>query len=732
MDIKYNKQDNTFHLYNSKISYIFSVEKEKYLITQYFGKRINSFNMSRRNWQYDRGFLSNPDITDKNFSLDVVLREYPDSFQGDFRSSAYVLQSEDGDRVTRFKFSDYKIYHGKKKFTELPQVDGDKKDTLTLEITLIDDIRNLKIILYYNIYEDLAAITRSVEFINESTEIIHIKKLLSMNLDFLEDDWDLLTLTGSHLDEKRQNRRPIKSDQIRIESSRGTSSSQATPFIGLLKPYTNEFSGESIGITLMYSGSFEATVQKTQFGSIRTQIGINSEGFSWVSVPSETLKVPEAIIMFSDEGINGLSHEFHRLFETRVIRKQFIDRPRPVLINTWEAFYNNINESNVLELAEISKDLGFELLVIDDGWFKNRNSDVSGLGDWIVDQKKFPSGLTSLSNKIRDIGLEVGLWFEPEMISKDSDLYKNHPEWVICSKRYDPISSRNQFVLNMGIKEVQDYLFNKIANIITENKLSYIKWDMNRHLTDLYSEKLSSVQQGELSYRYTLGLYSLLEKLNVTFPNVIFENCSSGGGRIDPGMMRYMPQCWVSDNTDAIARLNIQAGTSILFPPSVLGNHVSDIPNHQVGRLTPIQTRFNVSLFGVLGYELDIVKLDENEKSIIKGQIDFYKKYRNLFQFGTFYRLYSSDSNYVTWQTVSKNQDLTAIITTQKLYPNAYRVPIIKLVGLDPNSYYENIETGEIFGGDELMFSGLSFERVKRDFYSWLKIFKKVSENDGK
>ncbi|HEM3560651.1 TPA: alpha-galactosidase [Streptococcus suis] len=726
MNIDYNSQNNTFHLYNSKLSYVISVEKNQFLVTQYFGKRIRSFNMSRRHWQYDRGFLSNPDNADKEFSLDVILREYPDTFQGDFRTAAYRIRSEDGDAVTRFKFAGHKIYCGKQDLSGLPQVDGNENDTLTLEIYLLDDIRNLKIILFYNIYEDVAVVTRSVKFINDSTETICVEKLLSMNIDFLDEDWEVLTLTGSHLDEKRQNRRAILSDQIRVESTRGTSSPQATPFIGLLKPQSNEFVGDCVGITMMYSGSFEATIQKAQFGSIRTQIGINSDGFSWVSNPSESLDVPEAIIAFSDEGTNGLSNEFHKLFESRVIRPQFRERERPILINTWESFYNAIDETKVLELAKVSKDLGFELLVIDDGWFKNRNSDASGLGDWVVDGEKFPSGLAALSKQIREMGLEFGLWFEPEMVSKDSNLFKQHPDWVICSHRYEPINSRNQFVLNLGINDVQNYLFEKISTIIIESKATYIKWDMNRHLTDLFSAGLSNSQQGELSFRYTLGLYSLLEKLNLCFPDVLFENCSSGGGRLDPGMLRYMPQAWVSDNTDAIGRLDIQEGTSILFPPSILGNHVSDTPNHQVGRITPIQTRFNVASLGVLGYELDLTSLDDKEKFIIKSQIDFYKSYKSLFQFGKFFRLYAPNHNYNAWQIVSKNGDLTALIVIQKLSPNSYRVPIIKLAGLDSESFYENIESGEVFGGDELMFSGLSFERVRTDFHSWLKIFKKV------
>lgn len=729
MAIEYNQQENTFHISNQHISYVIGIEKETYLVGKYFGKKLNYFNGSRYHYLYDRGFCSNPDNDDKSFSLDTILNEFPDSQSGDFRTPAYQLEGLDGDPVTRFSYQGYEIHKGKEKLAGLPYVRVfDDSQAESLIIHLKDSVRQLELDLTYTIYDDQPIITRSAKLLNLGQEPVYIKKLMSYNLDFLDGDWEVLTLYGSHINEKNLNRRPIQSDLIKIGSTRGTSSPQSSPFIGLVKADTTENSGEAYGFTLMYSGSFEGSIEKSQYGTLRTQLGIQSKNFKWLLEPEDVFQAPEVILTYSDKGLNKLSQGFHRLFVNQVMNPQFAKKERPILINSWEGHYFDIDEDNLYELAVESHKLGFELFVIDDGWFKKRNSDRSSLGDWVFDDKKFPSGFEKFAARIRALNLKLGIWFEPEMVSPDSELYRHHPNWVIKSWRYEPILSRNQLVLDLTNPNVREYLVDSISNVIEEGEVSYVKWDMNRHLTDLYSVNLGAAQQGELSHRYVLGLYDILERLTQRFPNVIFENCSSGGGRFDAGMLYYMPQTWTSDNTDAIARLQIQNGTSLLFPQVAMGNHVSDIPNHQLGRLTPLETRFNVACAGNLGYELDLVSLSDEEKAAIKSQITFYKKYRKTFQFGKFYRLSSANDNIISWQIVSQDGNQVILIVVQKMASNVYKVPIIHLHGLDEEVFYQNRETKEAFCGDELMYSGLTIPRMKGDYISKMYVFEKLKE----
>ena len=726
MQISFEEEQQVFHLYNDKISYVIQVEKQRYLKHCYYGKRIKRWRGGIKDYYYDRGFCANPVEEDRTFSLDTQLREFPESGQGDFRSPAYELEDRNGDKNARFFYNGYRILEGKIAPDGLPHVYTEADtEAMTLEITLQDKVRNQRILLYYTIYED-AVVTRFAKWINDGTEPIEICRFLSMSMDLPTQEYDVLTLAGAHTEEKNVYRRPLCADSVTIDSSRGTSSPQATPFIGLLSPGTTEEQGEVLGVNLIYSGNFYGCVQCGQYGTTRVQLGINPYQFGWQLSSGASFCTPEAVLVYSANGLAGMSNTFHRLYRTRLCRGWYRDRERPVLLNSWEGMYFEINEEKMLMLAEEAAGLGIELLVMDDGWFKGRNTDTTSLGDWTEDKKKFPDGLQSLAEKVKQKGIDFGIWFEPEMISKESDLYREHPDWVIRSSLYEPTLSRHQLVLDLSNPAVCEYLVDAVNKVLAPGNISYVKWDMNRHLTDLGSAYLDRKNQNELSHRYVLGLYRVMETLTERFPQVLFESCSSGGGRFDAGMLYYMPQTWTSDNTDAVCRLKIQHGTSFLFPTVTMGAHVSACPNHQVGRTTPLATRFAVAAAGNLGYELDLKKLSKEEKKEVKEQIAEYKRRRRTVQFGTYYRLADPfQENQSAWNIVSEDGMEVIFTHVQVLARSAYRVPVIRLKGLDPDAVYTDCETGQEYGGDELMYAGIRIPRIRQDFSSTTIVLRK-------
>ena len=726
MQISFEEEQQVFHLYNDKISYVIQVEKQRYLKHCYYGKRIKRWRGGIKDYYYDRGFCANPVEEDRTFSLDTQLREFPESGQGDFRSPAYELEDRNGDKNARFFYNGYRILEGKIAPDGLPHVYTEADtEAMTLEITLQDKVRNQRILLYYTIYED-AVVTRFAKWINDGTEPIEICRFLSMSMDLPTQEYDVLTLAGAHTEEKNVYRRPLCADSVTIDSSRGTSSPQATPFIGLLSPGTTEEQGEVLGVNLIYSGNFYGCVQCGQYGTTRVQLGINPYQFGWQLSSGASFCTPEAVLVYSANGLAGMSNTFHRLYRTRLCRGWYRDRERPVLLNSWEGMYFEINEEKMLMLAEEAAGLGIELLVMDDGWFKGRNTDTTSLGDWTEDKKKFPDGLQSLAEKVKQKGIDFGIWFEPEMISKESDLYREHPDWVIRSSLYEPTLSRHQLVLDLSNPAVCEYLVDAVNKVLAPGNISYVKWDMNRHLTDLGSAYLDRKNQNELSHRYVLGLYRVMETLTERFPQVLFESCSSGGGRFDAGMLYYMPQTWTSDNTDAVCRLKIQHGTSFLFPTVTMGAHVSACPNHQVGRTTPLATRFAVAAAGNLGYELDLKKLSKEEKKEVKEQIAEYKRRRRTVQFGTYYRLADPfQESQSAWNIVSEDGMEVIFTHVQVLARSAYRVPVIRLKGLDPDAVYTDCETGQEYGGDELMYAGIRIPRIRQDFSSTTIVLRK-------
>ncbi|OUO39065.1 alpha-galactosidase [Megamonas hypermegale] len=722
------KQDNTFILSNNEITYSFSIEKQRYLRHRYFGKRINASTNINQPYFFDRGFCSNPFPDERDFSLDTLFQEYPDMNQGDFRSPAYVIQTEDGKRVTRFFYKGYKIIKGKPSLKGLPAIYTENdKEAATLCITLEDEYLKAKINLYYTIFKDFAAICRHVEIVNSGKQNLYLERLMAMSMDFAGTDYDVLTLSGSHINEKNINRRHISADTIVIDSNRGASSPQETPAIFLMEREATENFGQVWGFNFVYSGDFQAVVQTGQYNSVRVQMGMNPLTFGWSLKENESFVSPETVMVYSDEGMNKMSQTFHNMYRKRLCRGVYREKIRPILINSWEAFCFDVDEEKCLSLAKKAADLGIELFVLDDGWFKNRVCDKNALGDWVEDENKFPNGIEHLVKEINKMGMQVGIWFEPEMVSPNSDLYRKHSDWIIRSQNYEPILSRCQYVLDLSNPEVCDYVIESLSKVLSKTNVTYVKWDMNRHITDLGSYYLEKDRQRELSHRYMLGLYHILDELNKRFPNVLFEGCSSGGGRFDAGMLYYMPQTWTSDNTDAVCRMKIQYGTSLLFPPITMGAHVSAVPNHQVGRVTPLQTRFIVAMSGNLGYEMDLAQISDEEKEAIKEQIKFYKSIREVIQKGSFYRLKNpQNGNEAAWNFVSEDKK-TVIYCYFKILAEPLRVNTpVRLKGLDENGIYKSKTSGICYGGDELMYAGIVSKPILEDFTSYVYVLEKV------
>ena len=723
MPITFDFEKQLFHLSNSHISYIIGIEKEKYITHRYFGKALPFYTGSNALQRIDRGFATNPDIADRTFSLNALPMETSTQGTGDHRISNYQIRRMNGSNVTNFFYRDHTISSGKVPLNGLPSLRGE--NTTTLEIMLVDEIQQLEMTLVYNLYEDHPVITRNVRFINHGKETVFLENAGSMMLDLPRNDFDMVTLTGAHTNEANIARQALHTGIQKIESSRGTSSPQHQPFLALADSTTDEFQGEVYAFHLVYSGNFAAQVEVEQYGSSRVQLGIQPETFEWCLAPEETFQTPEVVINYSNEGLNGMSQTFHKVYQEQLVPISWQKLERPILLNTWEANYFDFKERDLLDQADLAKDTGIELFVLDDGWFGQRDDDTSSLGDWFENPAKLPQGIAGLAEKIQQKGMKFGLWFEPEMISKNSRLYEKHPDWVLQVPDYPMTEGRRQLVLDLSQVVVQDYLIEVLSNYLATGKIDYIKWDMNRHLTEVGSLAFPAAQQKEISHRYVLGLYRILETITKQYPDCLFENCSSGGGRFDPGMMCYMPQTWTSDNTDALCRSQIQAGYSYLYPPIMLGAHVSPVPNHQVGRKTSLHTRGLTAMSGNLGYELDLTSLSDNEKNEIIEQITFYKAHRSLFQFGKFYRLQAPNEFFASaWLFVNDTE--AAVIYFNGLARPAVPVKNLRTHYLDDQTIYENIDTGQRVSGAELNYAGIAIPRIKEDFSTLLFHWKKV------
>ena len=718
MAIHIDKEKLIFHLQGSNTSYVMQVIRDGYLAHLYWGKKIRNYRGSNKIIFMDRGFSPNPDGSDRAFSLDTIPQEYPSFGNSDFRIPAYQLQLENGSTVTDFRYKEHRVYQGKPKLKGLPSTYAeDAGEVETLEIVLEDPLIDVKVVLSYSLYQKRDVITRSVRFDNEGPQQLKLLKALSASVDFRDDEYELITLYGAHNNEKNIARRKILPGIQMVDSCRGASSPQQAPFMALVREGTDDEQGEVYAFNLVYSGNFTAQTQVDSYRNTRVTMGINPFDFTWLLEPEESFQTPEVVMVYTENGLGGMSRIYHDLYRNRLCRGPFRDKERPILINNWEATYFNFDADKIEQLAKEAQSVGVELFVLDDGWFGKRDDDNTSLGDWVVDRRKLPDGLPDLANRIRNLGMEFGLWFEPEMVSIDSDLYRKHPDWCIHVPDRPYTLGRNQLMLDLSRKEVCEYVIKSVSDILSDVPITYVKWDMNRHMTDVGSAALPPERQRETAHRYILGLYNILEELTSKFPHVLFESCSSGGGRFDAGMLYYMPQTWTSDNTDAICRLKIQWGTSLVYPPITMGAHVSTVPNHQVGRTTPLETRGYVAMAGNFGYELDLTTLTVEEKEIVKKQIALYKEMRSLIQFGKFYRIINPfDGNEAAWNFVSEDQTEMAASYFKVLSQPAAAIKTLKFKGLNPDYIYRNVQTGELFGGDELMHVGITLTRVKQDF----------------
>lgn len=728
--INYDEKNRVFHLHNDQISYLLAVEDGKTLAHLYFGKAIKNYHGQLRYPRVDRGFSGNlPGSLDRTFSRDSLPKEYSSAGEMDYHTPAAVIRQSDGSNALFLTYEGYKIVDGKPDLEGLPHSFVESKDEAqTLIVTLIDEKSKVKFELSYTIYRNRPVITRSVKVINDGDKKVNIEKVASMQIDFVDRDFESITLPGAHAHERRVERSEINQGIHVYSSHRGTSSHQMNPFMALVDPDTTEFVGDAYGFAFVYSGNHKFEVERDQFAQTHVNIGINDFNFNWELRPTASFQTPEVLMVYSDQEINKMSQAFHSLIHERVIRSKYKNQVRPILVNNWEATYFDFDEKKLHPIVDDAKEMGIEMFVLDDGWFGHRDDDNSSLGDWSVFEKKFPNGLDHFADYVHQQGLKFGLWFEPEMISMDSDLYKKHPDYLMHVPGRLPSPSRNQYVLDLGRKEVRDNIFDQMNNILSSGKIDYIKWDMNRHLSDIYEADLPSARQGEVYHRYVLGLYDLLERVVDTYPDLLIEGCSGGGGRFDAGMAYYTPQIWASDDSDAIDRLSIQYGTSLVYPQSMMTSHVSVSPNEQNGRITPFNTRGVVGMWGDLGYELDLTKMSKEDRQEVKNQVAEYKKIRQVTQYGTFYRLKNAQiSNQCAWETVSPDKNEVVLSVVKVMASAQPYLTKTKLVGLDPKKHYEDQVSHEVYGGDELMNLGIYDPVEHGDFMAHLYHFKAIN-----
>mgnify|MGYP000142096505 FL=1 len=677
----------------------------------------------------DAGFSGNiyEAENERTYSLNTLPQEYSTSGVGDFRISAISVTHEDGSNALDLRVREYQIKKGKYEIPGLPAVYAKEDEAETLEITLKDTATEAEVILKYGVFEKEDVITRSVVVKNSGKTPIVINKVHSMCLDIPYGDWEWMHFYGRHTMERQAERVPVLHGISESSSSRGTSSHHQNPAVLLCEKDCTETNGHCIGAALMYSGGFQAQVEKDQLEQIRLVMGIHPDTFEWILEAGEAFYTPEVILSCSTTGFAKLSQNFHHIIRNHVCRGTYQLSSRPVLINNWEATYFDFNEEKILNIARQASKLGIDMMVLDDGWFGKRDDDCSGLGDWFVNEKKLNGGLKALVEKINAMGMKFGLWFEPEMVSEDSDLYRNHPDWAIQIPGRKPMRSRYQLVLDMSNPEVVDYLYGVMSAILRENHIEYVKWDMNRSISDWYTATLSRGRQMEMPHRYVLGLYELLEKLTSEFPDVLFEGCSGGGGRFDAGMMYYCPQIWCSDDTDAHERTFIQYGTSFFYPTSTVGSHVSAVPNHQTGRITSIETRGVVAMAGSFGYELDLNQLSEEEKTVVAKQVTHYKEYQSLIYNGDYYRLANPfEDGMSAWSWISEDKKI--ILVQGVLFrakPNVLR-KTLRLMGLEAKKNYKIAGTEEVYTGVALMSGGVLLQRAVGDDVSFEIVLEEI------
>ncbi len=710
MGIIYCEKDRIFTLQTKNTTYQMQVDRYGFLLHLYYGKKTDTC-MDYLLTYYDRGFSGNPYDAgeDRTYSMDTLPQEFPCYGNGDFRSTAFAVENADGSMSCDLRYKSHKIFDGKYNLEGLPAVYASEEEAQTLEILMEDPVTGVKVVLLYGVLPAQDIITRSVSVKNESSGKIYLNKIESASLDFLYGDYELLTFYGRHAMERNVQRVPVVHGTQKIGSVRGTSSHQYNPMMILAEKETTEDKGNCYAMSFVYSGCFQGEVLKDQLNQTRMMLGLQEEAFRYPLETGEMFQAPEVILSYSSEGMNRLSQNLHHCIRQHICRGKYKEEIRPILINSWEAAYFDFTGDTIYELAKAAKEVNIDMLVMDDGWFGKRDDDNSGLGDWFVNEKKLGGTLGNLIKRINDLGVKFGIWIEPEMVSEDSDLYRKHPDWALTVPGRNPVRSRNQLVLDFSRKEVVDEIYDQICKVLDQGNIEYVKWDMNRSLMDVYSA--TTKDQGRVLHDYVLGLYDFLERLVQRYPNLLIEGCSGGGGRFDAGMMYYTPQIWCSDNTDAIDRLRIQYGTSFGYPVSVVGSHVSAVPNHQTGRKTPLHTRGVVAMSGTFGYELNLMKLSEEEKQEIREQIAEYKSYAPIIQNGLYYRLSNPTTEEIcAWEFVhtdEKEQSKVLLNIVMQVIHGNMTVNYVKLQGLEETAVYREEKSGKRYTGAALMYGGM-------------------------
>ena len=725
MSVTFNEEKKIFRLDTEKSTYVMGVSPEGFLGHIYYGDRLF---MEADNYllrMEEPPYTPSVNKREKSAFLDFFPMEYPTGGIGDYRESCLNIRNAAGNMGCELHYTGHEIYKGKKGLKGLPASFATEDEAETLEITLKDADLDLEVVLSYTAFEKENVITRSVRVQNQGKEDLRIEKILSACLDMDNENFSMLSLHGTWARERHIQTGELHYGKQVISSARGESSHQEHPFIALVTNGTEQENGKVYAMHFVYSGNFMAETELCQFDNLRMTMGINPEEFSWLLTPGEEFQAPEVVIVYSGNGLGAMTRSYHDFYRNHLIRSKFKYEKRPILINNWEATYFDFNTDKLLDIAREAKKCGIEMLVMDDGWFGKRNSDNCSLGDWKVNEEKITGGLKHLVDEVKKIGLQFGIWFEPEMISPDSDLYRAHPDWAIQIQGREATQSRNQYVLDFSRPEVRDYAYECVASVLRSANIAYVKWDMNRQLSDLGSSYLPKERQQELFHRYVLGVYELQERLVTEFPDLLLENCSGGGARFDPGMLYYSPQIWCSDNTDAVERLMIQEGSALIYPLSVIGAHVSDCPNHSVGRVTPFETRGHVALAGTFGYELDITKIPEEDRALIPEQTATYNKYRHLIQQGEYYRIasYRENHKYDCWALSSQDKKEVLVTYVQVLgVPNSHSRKVF-LRGFDPKVTYRLEGTEETYTGEMLMKGGFLMKDFWGDFKSRLYHF---------
>ncbi len=708
--IIFDSENKVFKLDTCESTYLIGIYDENYILNYYYGSPIPETCVGDLYERHANASfsLANPVIGEHGFTPDCAPMEYGCNGAADFRVSALSIRNGNGDTTTDIRYAGHKIYKGKPSLSPLPYVYANNDDEAdTLDIYAEDKVTGAKVTLRYSVFEKAGAMTRSVIIENGSDKGIDIKRVFSLSLDLPSMDYDMITFYGRHAKERSREQRALSHGLQGIHSKRGVSSHCHNPFVAFLRHGANEDQGEAMGFNLVYSGNFSAVAECDFNSATRFIMGINPEDFSWHLESGESFTSPECVMVYTDKGLGEMSRIYHRLYNNNLVRGKYKYEKRPLLINSWEAAYFDFDTDKLVSFAERAKEAGMDMLVMDDGWFGVRYSDNCSLGDWYVNEEKLPGGLDPLIERVNALGLKFGIWYEPEMISPDSDLYRAHPDWCVHVEGREPMIGRHQLVLDVSREDVRDNIFNQMYAVLSKHKIDYVKWDFNRNIADAGSAILPEDKKQEFFHRFIMGTYDLMDRFTKAFPDILFENCSGGGGRFDPGMLYYSPQIWTSDQTDAIERLTIQFGTSICYPASTMGAHVS------ASNRTGYETKGNVALWGTFGYELDPNKLTDDEKALVKEQVKEYHKYYDLIHYGDLYRLIDPYFNHFrcAWSFVSpdKNEVLATVVTMR--LDRDFPVFILKLKGLDPEKKYVHEETGKVYSGAFLMNAGINLTK---------------------